>query len=180
MDWRTDSLEKTLMLGRLKGGGEGDDRGWDGWMASPTQWTWAWASSGRWLRTGKLACCSPWGHKESDCETEQQHAFFSLLDCHMPLCQALPICSGSRRWMDQVMVHHRHLKATGSYYPYNKITPFVCVFLSFHLGTNDIRRKYFPSSHSLISWDLKEGKKNRLVPNKKRSTSRLYIVTLLI
>ena len=28
-----------------KGGGEGDDRGWDGWMASPTQWAWVWASS---------------------------------------------------------------------------------------------------------------------------------------
>ena len=38
--WRTDSLEKTLMLERLKAGGEGDDRGWDGWMASPTQRTW--------------------------------------------------------------------------------------------------------------------------------------------
>ena len=36
----------------LKAGGEGDDRGWDGWMASPTQWTWIWASSGRWQRTG--------------------------------------------------------------------------------------------------------------------------------
>ena len=36
---RIDSLEKTLMLGRLKAGGEGDDRGRDGWMASPTQWT---------------------------------------------------------------------------------------------------------------------------------------------
>ena len=31
---------------RLKAGGEGDDRGLDGWMASPTQWTWVWASSG--------------------------------------------------------------------------------------------------------------------------------------
>ena len=38
---------------RLKVGAEGDDRGWDGWMASPTQWTWIWASSGRWWRTGK-------------------------------------------------------------------------------------------------------------------------------
>ena len=38
--WRTDIFEKTLMLGMLKAGGEGDDRGWDGWMASPTQWTW--------------------------------------------------------------------------------------------------------------------------------------------
>ena len=37
---RTDSLEKTWCWERLKAGGEGDDRGWDGWMASPTQWTW--------------------------------------------------------------------------------------------------------------------------------------------
>ena len=34
-------------------GGEGDDRGWDGWIASLTQWTWVWANSGRWWRTGK-------------------------------------------------------------------------------------------------------------------------------
>ena len=38
---------------RLKAGGEGGDRGWDGWMASLTQWTWVWASSGRLWRTGK-------------------------------------------------------------------------------------------------------------------------------
>ena len=30
---------------RLRAGGEGDDRGWDGWMASPTQWTWVWVNS---------------------------------------------------------------------------------------------------------------------------------------
>ena len=34
---RADSLEKILMLGKIEEGGEGDDRGWDGWMASPTQ-----------------------------------------------------------------------------------------------------------------------------------------------
>ena len=33
---------------RLKAGAEGDNRGWDGWMASLTQWTWVWASSGSW------------------------------------------------------------------------------------------------------------------------------------
>ena len=33
-------------LERLKAGGEGDDRGWDGWMASPTLWTWVWVTSG--------------------------------------------------------------------------------------------------------------------------------------
>ena len=38
---------------RLKARGEGDDRGRDGWMASPTQWTWVWASSGTWWWTGK-------------------------------------------------------------------------------------------------------------------------------
>ena len=38
---------------RLKAGGEGDDRGWDGWMASPTQWTQVWANSRRWWRTRK-------------------------------------------------------------------------------------------------------------------------------
>ena len=38
---------------RLRAGGEGDDRGWDGWMASPTQWTWVCISSGGWWRTGK-------------------------------------------------------------------------------------------------------------------------------
>ena len=48
--WRNDSLEKNLMLARLKAGGEG---WWDGWMASPPQWTWVWASSGSWWWTGK-------------------------------------------------------------------------------------------------------------------------------
>ena len=37
----------------LVAGGEGDDRGWDGWMASPTWWTWAWVSSGSWWWTGR-------------------------------------------------------------------------------------------------------------------------------
>ena len=37
---------KTSRLERSKAGGERDDRGWDGWMASSTQWTWVWVSSG--------------------------------------------------------------------------------------------------------------------------------------
>ena len=49
---RVDSLEKTLMLEGLGAGGEGNDRGWDGWMASPTRWTWAWVNSGSWWWTG--------------------------------------------------------------------------------------------------------------------------------
>ena len=43
---------KTLMLGKTEGGRGGDDRGWDGWMASLTQWTWVWVSSRSWRWTG--------------------------------------------------------------------------------------------------------------------------------
>ena len=50
---RVDSLEKTLMLGGIGEGGKGDDRGWDGWMASLTRWTWAWVHSGSWWWTGR-------------------------------------------------------------------------------------------------------------------------------
>ena len=38
---------------RSRTGGEGDDRGWDGWMASPTQWKWVWVDSGNWWWTGR-------------------------------------------------------------------------------------------------------------------------------
>ena len=46
-------LRKDWCWERLKAGGEGDDRGWDGWMASPTQWAWVWASSKSWWWTEK-------------------------------------------------------------------------------------------------------------------------------
>ena len=48
---RTDSLEKPLMLGKIEG--EGDDRGWDGWVVSPTWWTWVWLNCRSWWWTGK-------------------------------------------------------------------------------------------------------------------------------
>ena len=51
---------------RLRAGGEGDNRGWDGWMASLTQWTWVWVDSGIGDRQGGLVCCGPWGLKEWD------------------------------------------------------------------------------------------------------------------
>ena len=45
--------KRPLCWEKLKAGGEEDDRGWVGWMASLTQWTWVWTSSRRWWRTGK-------------------------------------------------------------------------------------------------------------------------------
>ena len=46
-------LKSTWCWERLKVGGEGDDRGWDGWMASPTRWTWVWVNSESWWWTGR-------------------------------------------------------------------------------------------------------------------------------
>ena len=63
---RADSFEKTLMLGKIEGARRRGDRGWDGWMASLTQWTWVWVNSRSWWWTGGLACCGSWGRKESD------------------------------------------------------------------------------------------------------------------
>ena len=60
---RTDSFEKTSYWERLKAEGEGHGRGWDGSMASLTQWTWVWVDSGSWYGQGGLVCCSPWGLK---------------------------------------------------------------------------------------------------------------------
>ena len=70
---KTDSLERAWCWERLKVGGEGDNRGWDGWMASPTQWTLVWAGSGRWWRSGKPGVLQSIGSQRvgNDWATEQ-------------------------------------------------------------------------------------------------------------
>ena len=74
--WRADSFEKTLMWERLKARREGDDRGWDGWMASPTQRAWVRVNSGSWWWTGRpgvLQSMGSWrvGHNWATELTEQ-------------------------------------------------------------------------------------------------------------
>ena len=64
--WWTDWFENTQMLGKIEGGRRRGRRGWDGWMASVTQWTSVWVNSGSWYGQGSLVCCSPWGGKQSD------------------------------------------------------------------------------------------------------------------
>ena len=71
---------------RLKVGGEGDDRGWDGWMASPTQCTWVWVGSGRWWRKGKPGVLQSMGSQRvrHNWETGQPYSTFnttSLEEC---------------------------------------------------------------------------------------------------
>ena len=50
---RAESLERPWCWERLRAGEEGDNRGWDGWMASLTQRTWVWVDSGCWWWTGR-------------------------------------------------------------------------------------------------------------------------------
>ena len=64
-DVKSQLIGKDLDAGKgQRAGGEGSNRGWDGWMASPTHSIWGWTNS------GSLACCCPWCCKESDM-TEQ-------------------------------------------------------------------------------------------------------------
>ena len=69
---RADLLEKTLTLRRARG--EGSDRGCSGWNASPMQWTWVWANSGRWWRRGKPGMLQSMGPRgvRRDWVTKQQ------------------------------------------------------------------------------------------------------------
>ena len=59
-------IRKDWCWERLKAGGEGDNRRWDGWMGSLTQWTWVWVALGDAEGQGSLECYSPRGHKELD------------------------------------------------------------------------------------------------------------------
>ena len=65
-------LKRPWCWERLRAGGEGDNRGWDGWMASPTWWTWAWVDSGSWWWTGRPGVLWFMGSQRvgQDCVTE--------------------------------------------------------------------------------------------------------------
>ena len=78
--WRTDSFENILMLGKTEAGGKGDGRGWDGWMASLTQWTWVWVNSGNWWWTGMPCMLQSMGLQRvgHDWATEQQQMYSSI------------------------------------------------------------------------------------------------------
>ena len=74
-------LKRPWCWERSKVGGEGHDRGWDGWMVSPTQWTCVWVNSRSWWWTGRRVVLQSTGSQESD-TTEHlnwtdRHAFYS-------------------------------------------------------------------------------------------------------
>ena len=93
---RTNSLEKTLMLGRIECRRMGN-RGWDGWMASPTQWTWVWANFGRQWKTGTPGVLQSTGSQSirHDWATEQQAP-----GSESEGCECLPLLWHSQGYRD--------------------------------------------------------------------------------
>ena len=93
---RTDSLEKTLMLGKIEGRRRGVDRWWDGWMASLTWWTWVWASSGARWWIGKPGMLQSLGSQRvrHDWATELSRTAITVLLFEVFLFPYLPGISG--------------------------------------------------------------------------------------
>jgi len=73
---RTDSLEKTLMLGKIEDRRRRGQKRWDNWMASPIRWTWVWASSRNWWWTGK-----PGMLQSMESQTVRHNWVTELTDC---------------------------------------------------------------------------------------------------
>ena len=95
---RADSLKKTLMLGGIGGRRRRADRGWDGWMASLTQWTWVWASSGSWCWIGKSGVQQSMGSQRvgHDWSTEMTEFNFQIFGefqdtFALPISSLIPI-----------------------------------------------------------------------------------------
>ena len=93
-----------------KTGGEGVDRGWDAWMASPTQWTWVWVSCGSWWWTGRPGVLQSLGSQRvghnwaTDLNWHLQMILLSHLTCIPIYCDymahkgnSLSVC-GLYRW----------------------------------------------------------------------------------
>ena len=83
--WRCEELthlKRPWCWERLNVGGEGDNRGWDGCLASPTQWTWVWVNSWSWRWTGKPGVLQSMGSQrvKHDWVAELTGTYFDLLE----------------------------------------------------------------------------------------------------
>ena len=89
--WRTNSLEKPWCWERLKAEGERDDRGWDHWIASSTQWTWVWANSRRQWRTRKPGVLQSMGSQSWIWLSEWTELNFTALLCKVNELTWIPL-----------------------------------------------------------------------------------------
>ena len=105
--WRTDSFEKSLRLGKIKVGGEGDDRGWDSWMASLNQFTWVWVNSGCWWWTGKPGVLQSMGSQriEPDWLTKLKALLICVSTTCILSCQLqIGTCHLPLQWLHHVVL----------------------------------------------------------------------------
>ena len=88
---RADSLKKTLTLWKTEGRKRRGDRGYDGWTASPTQWTWGGETYGRWWRTGKPRVLQSMGLQRAghNWVTEQQQHIYTSVIIIKSICSML-------------------------------------------------------------------------------------------
>ena len=95
---RTNSNGKDPDAGKLKAG-EGDGRGWDGWMASPTQWTWVWVNSGSWWWTGRSGVLQSMGLQRVGYNWVTELNWFNwLVTCpSKQMLHSLPAHRGTRK-----------------------------------------------------------------------------------
>ena len=126
-------LKRPWCWERLRAGGEGDDRGWDGWMASPTQWTLVWVDFGSWWWTGRPGVL--WfmgsqrvGHDRATelnwtvPELEYKYSFFTL-DYFQKLqfILAASVCSLSSFIINQYFFNLWYISIHRSYYLKNYV-----------------------------------------------------------
>ena len=88
--WRATHLKRPWCWERLRAGGEGDNRGWDGWMVSRTQWTWVWVNSGSWWWTGRPGLLQSMGLQRvrHDWATELNWTELNWIHCLLTLYPA--------------------------------------------------------------------------------------------
>ena len=122
-------LKRPWCWERLKAEGKGDDRGRDGWMASPTQWTWVWVNSGSWWWTGRpsvlQSMVSQRVRHDWATELKRLHFFF------WPSC----ICFGGNlfKWKHKPLWHQQiHQKSVTQFQNISLFTLILCQ--SGHLG----------------------------------------------
>ena len=123
--------------------GEGDDWGWDGWMASPTQWTWVWVSSKSWWWTGKPGMLQSMGSPRvgHDWATELNWTdgihltFKDLSNCF-------------QKWLYYFMLHHQH----GSCICSTFFNTWHCHLFFFIVAVLPVKHSY-TSQHSSLCWE---------------------------
>ena len=85
---------------RLRAGEEGGDRGWDGWMASSTQWAWVWLTPGAADGQGGLMCCSPWGSQRVIHDWETELTDWCPIFLHLERISRKELDHHSKKWSD--------------------------------------------------------------------------------